>query len=175
MDKMRPVIWTWACSGIPTHLHMAPPRWGWPKPQSQSCRCQTSQWRLCGYSPGARGPCSSVCQHISPRLIDPYDSFCETPPLWVCSMSGRWPGQGLQSRKQRGKYTVITMIVHACCRNPKYVMGPKAQHTLMWKSLSTKMFSGLMSLCMMRLSVRYTIASKISTMILPLMDIGTET
>lgn len=49
------------------------------------------------------------------------------------------------------------------------------KRTLMWNSLSTKMFSGLMSLCMMCLSVRYTIASRISTMILPLTDIGTDT
>ena len=49
------------------------------------------------------------------------------------------------------------------------------KYTLMWKSLSTKMLSGLMSLCMTRLSVRYTIPSKISKMILPLMDTGTET
>lgn len=172
-----PVTWTWACSGIPTHLRMALPRWGWPKPRSQSCRRQTSQWRPYVYSPGARGPCSSVCRHISPQLIDPCDSSCGTPPLWVCSMSGRWPGQGLQSRQQRGKYTEITMIVHTCCRNLKYVIYNIClmQTTLMWKSLSTKMFSGLMSLCMICLSVRYTIASKISAMILPLMDIGTET
>lgn len=45
----------------------------------------------------------------------------------------------------------------------------------MWKSLSTRMFSGLMSLCMMSFSVRYSMASKISKTILPLTDRGTET
>lgn len=95
------VIRTWAYFGIPAHLHMALPLWGWPKPQLQSCTRQISQWRLYVYSPGAQEPCRSVCRHLSPQLIAPYDSSCETPPLWVCSMLGMWPGQGLQSRKQK--------------------------------------------------------------------------
>lgn len=115
-------LWTWSCLGIPTHLHMALSLWGWPKAQLQSCRRQTSQWRLYVYSPGAQAPCSSVCRHLSPQMIALYGCSCETLPLWVCSMSGRWPGQGLQSRNYGTKNTWTTMIVHACCQNYKCVI-----------------------------------------------------
>lgn len=86
---------------ISAHVHRALPLWGRPKPQLQSRRRQTSRWRLYVYSPGAQGPCSSVCRHLSPQLIAPYDSSCETPPLSACSMFGIWPGRGLQSRWER--------------------------------------------------------------------------
>lgn len=62
-----------------------------------------------------------------------------------------------------------------CWQKYGWFSCPDERRTLMWKSLSTKMFSGLRSLCMMCLSERYTIASRISKMILPLMQSGTGT
>lgn len=151
---------------VQTYLHTAPPLWEWPKPRWRSCTHQISRWRRCGCCPGAREPCSSVCPLPWRRSICPSGSFCGTPPWWVCSTFGRWPVRGLQSERDH-----FSCPYSLCRHNNKWLIW---MSTLMWKSLSTKMFSGLRSLWMMWRSERYTMASRISKMILPLIESGTS-
>lgn len=160
-------------ASVPTHLRTAPSPWGWPTPRSRSCRCRTSRWRPCECWPGAQVPCSSACRPLSPRLTAHWGSVCGTPPLWVCSSLEIRLNQGLQSRIDRRRLDYHHFAPRLA--EEESATGCNAEYTLMWKSLSTKMFSGLMSLWMIPLSVRYNMASRISRTILPLTDRGTGT
>ena len=148
MAKTWLVTWTWDCRRIPTHFRMALSQWEWPKQLLQSCRRRTSRWRVCECSPGAQEPCSSACRHLSRKLMAPCGSSCETPPLWVCSTPDMWPGRGLRSTEQRNAINQPVPGGQARWHRNKHQSHMVRKYTLMWKFLSTKMFSGLMSLCM---------------------------